>query len=122
MKNVILKMTAILILLAGTVFTLNQTHASNSVLQTTQEPTTDEIYAARCARCHGEDGKAETNMGKRMGARNFTDKTWQHDTKDEDIHSTIKNGNGAMPAFGSKLTEEQIKGLVGKIRKFKPEK
>lgn len=122
MKNVILKMTAILVLLAGTVFTLNQTHASNSVSQTVQEPTTDEIYAARCARCHGEDGKAETNMGKRMGARNFTDKAWHDSTKDEDIISVIKDGSGAMPSFKSKLTEEQIKGLVGKIRKFKPEK
>jgi mono/diheme cytochrome c family protein len=121
MRNVMLKMTAILVLFAGAIFGLNQTQASNSI-QTTQEPNADQIYSARCARCHGEDGKAETNMGKRMGARNFVDKAWHDSTKDEDITATIKEGSGAMPAFGSKLSEAEIKAVVGKIRKFKPEK
>lgn len=122
MKIIGLKLAAITILCVGVVFGLNQTQASNSISTSTDEPNAEQIYAARCARCHGEDGKAETRMGKSMGARDFTDAAWHKDTKDEDIFSTIKDGNGAMPAFGSKLSGEEIKALVGKVRKFKPEK
>ena len=120
MKIIGLKVAATIIFFAGVVIGLNQTHASNSISTNTDEPNAEQIYAARCARCHGEDGKAETRMGKNMGARNFTDAAWHKDTKDEDIFSTIKDGNGAMPAFGNKLSDEEIKALVGKVRKFKP--
>lgn len=118
MKIIGLKLAAIKILSAGVFFSLNQTQASNTT--NTDEPNAEQIYTARCVRCHGEDGKAKTRMGKELGARNFTDAAWQNDTKDEDIFETIKDGNGAMPAFRSKLSDEEIKALVGKVRKFKP--
>lgn len=113
-------MTAVLILFAGAIFGINQTQASNNFSTIADDTDAEQIYAQRCARCHGEDGKAGTKIGKRMGARNFTDAQWHKDTKDEDIFSTIKDGNGAMPAFGNKLTDDQIKALVGRVRKFKP--
>lgn len=121
MRNIVLKMAVVLLLFVAAVFSLNQTQASNSVSINTDDPTPEQIYDQYCARCHGTDGKAETRMGKSMGARNFTDKTWQNDTKDEDILETIKEGNGAMPSFKNKLTEDKVKSLVGRIRKFKPE-
>lgn len=121
MRNVVLKMVVVLFVIAGTIFGLTQTHASKSVSVNTDDPTPEQIYEQYCSRCHGTDGKAETRMGKQLGARNFVDAAWQKDTKDEDIIETIKEGNGAMPSFKNKLTDDKVKSLVGRIRKFKPE-
>ena len=77
------------------------------------------IYAKSCATCHGKDGRAKTFKAKFNGARNLTDATWQADASDERIHNSISNGRGKMPAFGKRLSEEEINGLVAYVRRLK---
>src|SRR5262249_32454900 len=36
-----------------------------------------ELFKQNCAKCHGENGKADTTRGKNLKARNFTDAEWQ---------------------------------------------
>ena len=81
-------------------------------------------YEKDCAKCHGADGKGETKMGQKMGAKNYTDAKVQADLKDEAACKAIKEGlkdkEGKVlmkPAEG--LSDEDIKGLVGYMRKFK---
>jgi cytochrome c553 len=31
------------------------------------------LYEKDCAKCHGSDGKGETKMGKKLGAKDYTD-------------------------------------------------
>jgi cytochrome c len=31
------------------------------------------LYDKQCAKCHGEDGKGETKMGKKLGTKDYTD-------------------------------------------------
>ena len=77
------------------------------------------IYAKSCATCHGRDGRAKTFKARFNRARNLTDATWQADASDERIYNSISNGRGKMPAFGKKLSEEEINGLVAHVRGLK---
>jgi len=85
----------------------------------TQAPS--ETYDQYCAKCHGPDGKAQTNKGKMLKARNFTDAEWQADETDGELIKSVTEGKDDMPAFGKKLTPEQIESLVkNDVRSFAP--
>jgi mono/diheme cytochrome c family protein len=72
------------------------------------------LYTAKCALCHGEDGK-----GVFKGAPNFTDTKWQQqNASDGEMAAIIKNGKEKMPAFAGKLEAAQINTLVGYVRSF----
>ena len=81
-------------------------------------------YEKDCAKCHGADGKGETKMGKKMGAKDYTDAKVQAELKDDAAFKAIKEGlkdkDGKplmKPAEG--MSDEDIKGLVAYMRKFK---
>jgi cytochrome c553 len=81
-------------------------------------------YDKECAKCHGEDGKGDTKMGKKMGAKDYTSAKVQEELKDEQAVKAIKEGlkdkEGKVlmkPAEG--LPDDEIKGLVAYMRKFK---
>ena len=40
-------------------------------------------YDKDCAKCHGADGKGETKMGKKLGAKDYTDAKVQSALTDE---------------------------------------
>src|SRR5690242_3234110 len=50
------------------------------------------LYVKDCAKCHGEDGKGETKMGKKLGAKDYTDAKVQSELKDEAAFKAIKEG------------------------------
>ncbi len=78
----------------------------------------DALYKAKCAVCHGADGKGETGMGKANKIRDLGSADVQKQT-DEELAGIIGNGKGKMPAYGKSLKAEQIKDLVTFIRTFK---
>lgn len=67
-------------------------------------------YKAKCAMCHGPDGK-----GGKMGTRDFAAPEVQKES-DADLAGIITNGKGKMPKYGEKLKEGEIKDLVTYIR------
>ena len=72
-----------------------------------------DLFKQYCAKCHGEDGRAETERGKKLKARNFTDADWQQSKSDAELIDSVTNGKeDDMPPFGKKLTKEQIETLV----------
>ena len=82
------------------------------------------LYVKDCAKCHGEDGKGETKMGKKLGAKDYTNAKVQADLKDDAAFKAIKEGlkdkEGKVlmkPAEG--LSDDDIKALVAQIRSFK---
>ena len=82
------------------------------------------LYEKDCAKCHGADGKGETKMGKKAGAKDYSSAKVQDELKDEAAFKAIKEGykdkDGKVvmkPAEG--LSDEDIKGLVAYMRKFK---
>ena len=83
-----------------------------------------EIYEKDCAKCHGTDGKGDTKMGKKLGAKDYTDAKVQAELKDEAAVKAIKEGlkdkEGKQlmkPAEG--ISDADAKALVAYMRKFK---
>ena len=80
-------------------------------------------YEKDCAKCHGKDGKGQTITGKKQGAKDYTDAKVQAELKDEAAFKAIKEGykkdgkEVMKPSEG--LSDDEIKGLVAYMRKFK---
>jgi mono/diheme cytochrome c family protein len=80
------------------------------------------LYAQNCARCHGADGRAQTDLGQLYDATDLTSAKWWRDQhiNDRRLNASITNGKkGGMPAFGKKLTRADIAALVAYVRTFK---
>ncbi len=73
------------------------------------------LFKTKCAACHGPDGKGETGMGKTLKLRDLSSDDVQKQT-DAQLTDIIANGKNKMPAYKGKITDDQIKQLVGYIR------
>ena len=83
-----------------------------------------ENYEKSCAKCHGTDGKGQTKMGAKLGAKDYTDAKVQAEMKDDAAFKAIKEGLKdkddkvlMKPAEG--LSDDDIKALVAYMRSFK---
>lgn len=86
---------------------------------------TAEIWSAQCQKCHGEDGKGKTPMGKKLKIVDLTDAKVMGAKTDEDLFKAIKEGrkspSGNMlmkPA--EDVTDADVQGLVKFVRNLKP--
>jgi cytochrome c553 len=77
-----------------------------------------------CAKCHGDDGKGQTKMGQKLGAKDYTDPQVQAAMKDDEAFKAIKEGlkdqddKSLMKPYDT-LTDDQIKALIAYMRAFK---
>ena len=71
-------------------------------------------FKLKCAMCHGADGLSNTPAGKVLKAASFKDAVVLNKSEAELI-SIVKTGKNKMPAFGDKLSEDQIKSAVAYI-------
>ncbi len=88
-----------------------------------------ENYDNLCAKCHGPDGKADTKIGQKLGAKDFTDAKVQADMKDEDMAKAVKegikdaDGKTKMKAFvtgaDTPLSDDDVKALIAYVRGLK---
>lgn len=81
-------------------------------------------YEQDCAKCHGADGKGETKMGKKLGAKDYTDAKVQAELKDEAAVKAVKEGlkdkDGKVlmkPAEG--ISDADAKAVIAYMRTFK---
>jgi len=86
------------------------------------DPKAVRLWKAKCAACHGADGKAATDQGKKEGVISMATKQWQQSHTDDGIKKTVKEGvkktdkHGEMDAYD--LPPEQLDALVAVIRSF----
>ena len=88
-----------------------------------------ENYDNLCAKCHGAEGKGDTKMGQKLGAKDLTDAKVQADMKDEDVVKSIKDGikdadgKTKMKAFvtgaDTPLSDDEVKALLTYVRGLK---
>ena len=79
----------------------------------------ERTWKAKCASCHGADGKGETDQGKKMKLKDMTSAEWHKTTTDAKIREAILNGvksdAGEMQAYKDSLSGDQVDGLVNYI-------
>jgi len=99
------KLTLAAALLAGTCLLSAPANADTAAGEAT--------FKAKCAGCHGADGKGKEAMKTRDLASADVQKQ-----SDADLTGIISNGKGKMPAYKT-LSADQVKDLVGYIRSLK---
>jgi cytochrome c6 len=78
-------------------------------------------YKAKCAGCHGADGKGNTGAGKTLGAHDFgSDEVTK--MSDADLTTIVTSGKNKMPAYGKSLKDTDIKDLVAYVRELGKQK
>lgn len=83
-----------------------------------------EIHRQHCMRCHGPGGKGDGPAAKLLNPKpaNWTDKGRMGALSNSDLFNIIKNGGASagksklMPAFGGKLSDEEINNVIAFIR------
>ncbi|HET9599087.1 MAG TPA: cytochrome c [Anaeromyxobacteraceae bacterium] len=75
------------------------------------------VWEARCADCHGKDGRGRTGMGRRLGVKDLTATAKSVPELAADIADGIPERK--MPAYGKKLTAEQIEALAAYVKELK---
>ena len=80
------------------------------------------VYSDHCAKCHGDDGKGQTKMGQKLGARDYTDATVLSSFTDEQAFKSIKEGmkkDDKTLMRPSDLSDDDIKASIAYLRTFK---
>lgn len=82
------------------------------------------IYEKECTKCHGADGKGDTKMGKKLGAKDYSDAKVQAALTDEAAFKAIKEGFKSKddkvlmkPTEG--VSDADIKAVVAYLRTLK---
>jgi len=75
----------------------------------------ESTYKSKCAMCHAADGSASSPVGKMMKVPSFLTPAAKK-TSTADYIAIVKNGKGKMPAYGGKLSDAEVKGVVAYIR------
>jgi cytochrome c6 len=96
---------AIAIFLGATVWLGFGQSANNSAAST---------YKTNCASCHGPDGRGSA-VGKSLHTADFHSAQVKQQS-DAQLAGVISEGRGNMPAFGTRLSKDQIDALVKYIR------
>ena len=73
------------------------------------------LYKAKCAACHGADGKGNTPVAKSLAVRDFASPEVQKET-DEELFAITQKGKNKMPGYEKSLNDSQIKDLVAYVR------
>jgi mono/diheme cytochrome c family protein len=76
------------------------------------------LYKTKCAACHAADGSGNTPTGKAMSTPDLRSADAQKQTDAQLIDATANGKGKKMPAYKGKLTDDQIKQLVGYIREL----
>jgi len=119
MKN-FLKLTSLFLFFVIIVFSWSfQSKASNRAYNETIFTSNNEsprtIYLNNCARCHGADGKSQTELGRLNDTPDISGGKARRLSVSK-LTRLITKGQGSMPAFGKKLTKAQISSVANYVR------
>ncbi len=75
----------------------------------------EKVFKAKCASCHGPDGKGETAAGKATKARDICsdDVKKESDAAWTDI---ITKGKNKMPSYTGKISDSDVKDVIAYMR------
>ena len=113
--------------ISATTFALALFGASASPARAEVDKKIVRTWKAKCASCHGEDGKGATEQGKKMGVRDMTGTEFWKDLNDAKMKEAIANGikrqkdgkTQEMEPYKDKIKPEDMDGLVAYVKTFK---
>jgi mono/diheme cytochrome c family protein len=81
---------------------------------------TKRLFEAKCATCHGDDGRAKTELGEEMGIADMTKAAYWKDLTPEGARKSVLEGmkrtyqgkEQEMKPFKDRLTSDQVDALV----------
>jgi cytochrome c6 len=82
------------------------------------------LWKAKCASCHGVDGKGKTETGEKLKIPDMTSPGFQKKVSDAEMKAAILDGfkregkPEGMDPYRDKLTPEQVDSLVAYVRTF----
>jgi cytochrome c oxidase cbb3-type subunit 3 len=78
------------------------------------------IYVDKCLKCHGENGKGDGPRAWDLEKKpaDYTNKATMSKFTDADLKKAVKDGKRPMPAFGKKLSDQEIDDVIVYIRAF----
>lgn len=88
----------------------------NVPVNSTRASAGQQIYAQSCQTCHGEKGYGDGPGAAALPVQPFdlTTHVLLHD--EQYLHAVILNGRGYMPAFGDRLSQDQILDVIAYTR------
>ncbi len=86
----------------------------------------ERLFGSKCGSCHGKDGKAQTEKGKKMVMRDMASEEFQK-TSDADMTKAINEGlkkekdgvKQEMDGYKEEIKAPEVEALVKYIREFK---
>jgi len=79
----------------------------------------EQQYQKNCKKCHGEDGRGHTMVGRMVKAVDLTSDAVAK-TSDAELAAVISKGKGKMAAFGEKLGGDQgVASVLSYVRSLK---
>jgi len=81
----------------------------------------EELFAKICASCHGKDGKAQTPIARKLGVKDLTqNKLTEAEIKKQIVEGKRdEQGKEKMPAFKTKLSDDEINSLVNVVKELR---
>jgi mono/diheme cytochrome c family protein len=83
-----------------------------------------ENYTKNCAGCHGADGRAQTRLGRKTGAKDLTDRDGAGRRSVAELIAIIRDGRKdpdgteRMEPFGERFTAPEIAELAAYVRRL----
>jgi len=75
----------------------------------------EKVFKAKCASCHGPDGKGETAAGKATKARDICSADVKKES-DAAWTEIIAKGKNKMPSYDKKVTDAEVKDVIAYMR------
>jgi mono/diheme cytochrome c family protein len=69
-------------------------------------------FGSKCVACHGPDGKGQSAMAKKLGAKDLTTSTLTA----AEMEAMISKGKGKMTPFSGKLSPAEIKDVAAFVK------
>ena len=94
---------------------------NGALAATAPDPKTVRTWKAKCASCHGAEGKGDTEQGVKMKLPDMTKPDWQKSNSDEKMRQAIlngvkKEGTEGMDGYKDVLSPEQVDALIAYVR------
>ena len=101
------------------VVTLILAIAPSFALATGNQDSGTNVYKAKCATCHGQDGSGNTPVGKSLQVADLRSAEIQKKS-DAELAQSVSEGKGNMPAFKTSITDDEIHAVLGYVRTLAP--